>query len=206
MNLNPTSNGLTRRSIIGGGLATAGLLASTRPAAASDRKPVQHGNTTSRTRVVLLGTAGGPTYMPGAKSEGISSAVVVGDRYYIIDAGDGVLRQARNARLGTWQHPLNGPLDQLRAVFLTHLHSDHITDLSALLNAGLFNGLQKADLPVKLIGPGNRGVLPPLFGEGAAPPVVAPPKIPHPARGRCGTSSFRPWRLTSMTVPAITAS
>lgn len=39
---------------------------------------------------------------------------------------------------------------------------------------GLCNGLQQADLPVKLIGPGRRGALPPLHGSGEAPPVVSP--------------------------------
>ena len=164
----------TRRGILGSGFAAAGLLATAVPAEAATKQPTRYGKASSKTKLVLLGTAGGPTYMPGGESEGIASAVVVGDRYYLVDAGDGVLRQARRARLGTWEHPLNGPLDQLRAVFLTHLHSDHVTDLSVLFGSGLFNGLQKADLPVKLIGPGNRTTLPPLFGPAPAPPVVAP--------------------------------
>lgn len=126
------------------------------------------------TRLVLLGTAGGPPWWPGSDREGIASALVVGDRYYVIDAGDGVGRQLRKARLGDWQNDLGGPLDKLAGIFLTHLHSDHVVDLNNLLTEGLSNGLPRADLPIPLIGPGNRGALPPVFGSAPAPPVVAP--------------------------------
>jgi ribonuclease BN (tRNA processing enzyme) len=68
----------------------------------------------SRTRLVLLGTAGGPT--PKAKRAAPAQAIVVGDRIYLVDCGDGVARQLALAGL---------PIRQLRAVFLTHQHSDH---------------------------------------------------------------------------------
>ncbi|HEY0874510.1 MAG TPA: MBL fold metallo-hydrolase [Vicinamibacterales bacterium] len=67
-----------------------------------------------RTRLVLLGTAGGPT--PKARSSAPAQAIVVGDRIYLVDCGDGVARQLALARL---------PIRQLRAVFITHQHSDH---------------------------------------------------------------------------------
>lgn len=67
-----------------------------------------------RTRLVLLGTAGGPT--PKARSAAPAQAVVVGDRIYLVDCGDGVARQLALAKL---------PIRQLRAVFITHQHSDH---------------------------------------------------------------------------------
>ena len=66
-----------------------------------------------------------------------------------------------------------GPLDALNAVFLTHLHSDHVSDLSNLFLLGAHNGLQaNPKAPVKLYGPENRSELPPVFGEGPAPEVV----------------------------------
>ncbi|EMY35184.1 putative hydrolase [Arthrobacter crystallopoietes BAB-32] len=106
---------------------------------------------------------------------GIASAVVVGDRYYLVDAGEGVGPRLRQAGLGD---PLgvvqNGPLRDLRAIFLTHLHSDHVSDLNNILSSGLHNGLQKAPEKIQVWGPGNRGVLPELFGEGQEPPIVAP--------------------------------
>ncbi|GAA3687111.1 MBL fold metallo-hydrolase [Arthrobacter ginkgonis] len=165
--------GLSRRLLLGGaaasvGLASAAAAAQAAPAPAGLKKP------RSRTHVVLLGTAGGPAINPRSDREGIASALVVGDRYYLVDAGHGVTKQLSRAKLGGWDKPGSGPLDSLRAVFLTHLHSDHVTDLSDLFSPGLFSGLGAADLPIKLYGPGNRGQLPPVFGSGAAPEVVAP--------------------------------
>jgi ribonuclease BN (tRNA processing enzyme) len=125
-------------------------------------------------RAVLLGTAGGPPWWTHTNREGIASAVVVGDRYYLIDAGEGVGRRIREAKLGDFASDTNGPLDALAGVFLTHLHSDHVVDLNNLLTIGLYNGLQFADRPVRIWGPGNRGEIPPLFGAPPAPPVTAP--------------------------------
>jgi len=71
--------------------------------------------------LVLLGTAGGPT--PKALRAAPSQAIVVGDRVYVVDAGNGVGRQMRLASL---------PFDNLRHVFLTHHHSDHAADLVTL--------------------------------------------------------------------------
>ena len=59
-------------------------------------------------------------------------------------------------------------------MFLTHLHSDHVVDLNNVLSAGLYNGLARADRPVPIFGPGNRGAVPPLFGDRPAPQVTAP--------------------------------
>ena len=74
----------------------------------------------------------------------------------------------------TTRSDTGGPLDALRAVFLTHLHSDHVVDLNNVLSAGLYNGLARADRPVPIFGPGNRGAVPPVFGDRPAPPVTAP--------------------------------
>jgi ribonuclease BN (tRNA processing enzyme) len=126
----------------------------------------------ARTRLVLLGTAGGPNWWLDGTRRGISSAVVVGDRYYLVDAGAGAGPQIRQARLGNWQARLWGPLDGLRAIFLTHLHSDHVCDLNNILGNGLANGLGLGG-PVTVWGPGNRGQLPPAR-PGSSPTAVAP--------------------------------
>lgn len=168
-----------RRALLGGAgasVAALGVGATTAPAAAATGTRSARGY---RTQLVLLGTSGGPAYWPGTTRAGIASAVLVGDRYYLVDAGSGVLRQAREARLGTWSHDTDGPLDALAGVFLTHLHSDHVVDLNNVLTEGLFNGLHLVDGPVPIWGPGDRGALPPLFGPAAAPPVVAP-ELPTP--------------------------
>jgi ribonuclease BN (tRNA processing enzyme) len=72
-------------------------------------------------RLILLGTAGGPT--PKATRSGPSQIIVIGDRGYVIDCGDGVARQMMIA----------GVFRTLRHVFLTHHHSDHNADYGNLL-------------------------------------------------------------------------
>ncbi|MEO6877615.1 MAG: MBL fold metallo-hydrolase, partial [Gemmatimonadaceae bacterium] len=65
------------------------------------------------TTVVLLGT-GMPR--PDPDASGPSTAVVVGSRVFLFDAGPGVMRRIAAAHL-----PING----VTALFFTHLHSDH---------------------------------------------------------------------------------
>lgn len=84
-----------------------------------------------KTRLILLGTAGGPK----PKTTGASSAqvIVAGDSLYVVDCGDGVSRQLVLAGLS---------LDKLRHVFLTHHHSDHNADYGNLLLLGWGAGLR----------------------------------------------------------------
>ncbi len=79
---------------------------------------------------MLLGTAGGPT--PKAKAAAPAQAIVVGDRIYLVDCGDGVARQLALAKL---------PLRDLRAVFITHQHSDHNAGYGPLFLLGWPGGL-----------------------------------------------------------------
>lgn len=65
------------------------------------------------TEVILLGTG---TPYPDPASSGPATAVVIGGRVFLFDAGPGVMRRLRAANL-----PINGP----EALFITHLHSDH---------------------------------------------------------------------------------
>ena len=145
-------------------------------AASAPGRPVGRAplTTDATNRIVLLGTSGGPPWWNDSHREGVASAVVVGDKYYLVDAGDGVGKQIKKAKLGTWDKDMRGPLDALVAVFLTHLHSDHINDLSNILSLGAYNGLVAADRPVPVWGPGNRGILPPKTGTHPMPPITAP--------------------------------
>lgn len=71
------------------------------------------------TKLVLLGT-GTPNACPDAI--GPSSAVVVGDRAYLVDFGPGVVRQAAKA----YRNGIDGLRpDLLTVAFCTHLHTDH---------------------------------------------------------------------------------
>ncbi len=65
------------------------------------------------TEVVLLGT--GMPY-PDPSASGPATAIVIGKRVLLFDAGPGVMRRLKAANL-----PINGP----EALFITHLHSDH---------------------------------------------------------------------------------
>jgi ribonuclease BN (tRNA processing enzyme) len=87
----------------------------------------------SRTRLVLLGTAGGPT--PKVTRSAPSQAVVVGDRVYLVDCGEGTARQLALAKI---------PVHQLRAVFITHQHSDHNAGYGPLFLLGWTAGLSTA--------------------------------------------------------------
>jgi ribonuclease BN (tRNA processing enzyme) len=99
-------------------LAATGALVSCRLTAASLRTPSPQ---RPASRLILLGTAGGPT--PKKTRSGPSQIIVVGDRGYVIDCGDGVARQMMIA----------GVFRTLRHVFLTHHHSDHNADYGNLL-------------------------------------------------------------------------
>jgi ribonuclease Z len=66
---------------------------------------------------VLLGT-GFPR--PDNERAGPSTAIIIGEKVFLIDAGRGVMMRLAAANLA----PKN-----IRAVFLTHLHSDHIDGL-----------------------------------------------------------------------------
>ena len=65
------------------------------------------------TSVVLLGT-GMPR--PDPQASGPATAIVVGKRVFVVDAGPGVERQLAAAHL---------PIAGVDALFITHLHSDH---------------------------------------------------------------------------------
>ena len=112
--------------------------------------------------LVLLGTAAGPVPMMGRT--GISSALIVDGRIYIVDLGHGSFDQFEKAGLDI------GDLDN---IFITHLHSDHIADLYTMLwlRAGGYNSLTHA---VNVYGPGPAGGLPAPAMPGADPIIVNP--------------------------------
>jgi ribonuclease BN (tRNA processing enzyme) len=112
---------ITRRDIVAAAFAAAGLF------------PVlgASGDGAQPMRLVLLGTAGGPR--PRKTRSAPAQAIVIGDRAYVIDCGDGVARQLALANI---------PLDSLRGVFITHQHSDHTADYGNLLLLAWTAGLR----------------------------------------------------------------
>ena len=88
--------------------------------------------------MILLGTG---TPYPDPKAQGPATAIVVGDRYFLVDAGTGVMRQANAAQLSR-----KGPA----ALFITHLHSDHTLGYADLI---FTTWIMQRHLPTPVYGP-----------------------------------------------------
>jgi ribonuclease BN (tRNA processing enzyme) len=76
----------------------------------------------SSSRLVLLGTGGGPTPKPNRAAT--AQVITVGDAAYVVDCGNGVARQLVLAGI---------KLKALRSIFITHHHSDHNVDYGSLM-------------------------------------------------------------------------
>ncbi len=79
-------------------------------------------NPIGKSKLVLLGTAGGPTPKPNRAAP--ANAVIIGDKIYLVDCGNGVARQMVLAGL---------KLGDLDSLFITHHHSDHNADYGNVL-------------------------------------------------------------------------
>jgi ribonuclease BN (tRNA processing enzyme) len=91
-----------------------------------------------QTRIVLLGTG---TPFPDPHASGPATAVVVGKRVFLFDAGPGVMRQINAAGL-----PISGP----EAVFITHLHTDHTLGYPDVM---LTSWIMRRVSPIQVYGP-----------------------------------------------------
>jgi ribonuclease BN (tRNA processing enzyme) len=110
-----------------------------------------------RTRIVLLGTAGGPFPKKGRSAP--AAAVVVDEVAYVVDCGNGVARQFVLAGLD---------LSRIRHVFVTHHHSDHNADFGTLLLLAWTAGLKT---PVDTWGPPPLSRMTELFFDMSAPDI-----------------------------------
>jgi ribonuclease BN (tRNA processing enzyme) len=175
--------GASRRRLLQGGIGLASLagLGFVGATGSSAKAAVGSVRSTARTRAILVGTAGGPIWRQAAGRRGICTVVEVAGARYLVDAGHG-------ASSGLWGAGAMGPIDgkndltAYRAGFLTHLHSDHVTDLATFLVQGFIaGGLGTVNGPFTLFGPGNRGALPHVFPP--ARPAPAPFNPSHPTPG-----------------------
>jgi len=103
------------------------------------RPPDARARENSRTRLILLGTGGGPR--PRKLRSAPAQVIVANDVAYVIDCGDGVARQLVLAGVA---------LAGLRHVFITHHHSDHNADYGNLILLAWTAGLRT---PVDTWGP-----------------------------------------------------
>ena len=91
-------------------------------------------------RLTLLGSKGGPAIRPGGPNP-TSSLVEIGGRRIVVDCGLGVTRGLVDAGMH---------LRDLDLIVLTHLHSDHVLELGALIHTAWTAGLAT---PVDVHGP-----------------------------------------------------
>ena len=119
----------TRRNVMAGGAA---LLAAPLGAQTASRPP-------RRSRLILLGTKGGPT--PSPFRAPASNLLVVDGEPFVVDCPDGVA--GRLVRAGV-------DLATIANIFITHHHSDHVAGLGALLALAWGSGLRT---PVTIHGP-----------------------------------------------------
>ena len=133
--------------------------------------------TDADTKLVLLGTGGGGH--PKVSRCGFANAVVVGDAVYLVDCGEGVHQQLWRA--GLTVNPAFAPTwPAVRAVFVTHLHADHIVDL-----ANLFQ-MSWPPPTIDVFGPAPAGLPIPEFPPGASRPLAFAAEPTPGIRGTVG--------------------
>ena len=96
-------------------------------------------STADSTVIVLLGTHG--TFYTPPGGSGVGTAILVGTRLFVFDAGDGALHQLAVAGLR---------INHIEAAFLTSLRADHVLGVPALIMTPAYSGRES---PVRLYGP-----------------------------------------------------
>jgi ribonuclease Z len=107
--------------------------------------------------VTLLGT-GSPMVDP--KRAGPSTLVRAGEQLFLVDCGRGVLQRAAAVGVGA---------ANLTALLLTHLHSDHITDLNDVITTRWVTTFVRTPLPI--IGPPGTAAVVAATLEALAPDI-----------------------------------
>ncbi len=93
---------------------------------------------TPQTQIILLGTG---TPYPDPHASGPATAVTVGNRVFLFDAGAGLMLQVNAAGL-----PISGP----EVLFISHLHSDHTLGYPDLM---LTSWIMRRTTPFDVYGP-----------------------------------------------------
>lgn len=97
------------------------------------------------THLITLGTRGGP--IPAKDRAQSSNLLIVNGTYYLVDAGDGVLRRLTQA---------GANFRQVGKIFITHGHDDHTAGLGALMSVAW--DFQRHD-PIDVYGPPGTAAL-----------------------------------------------
>jgi ribonuclease BN (tRNA processing enzyme) len=112
--------------------------------------------------LVTLGVQAGPPPVPNRT--GISTTLKVGGDVYQIDCGLGSLNAFTNAGFR---------FDDLKSMFITHLHTDHMVDYFSFFLSGGYTA-SKGKAPVTVYGPGPAGGLPPSRVGNPNPETIDP--------------------------------
>lgn len=138
---------VSRRGLMAG-LASAPMLSmEMRPVAAEPPADASHAvqaalKNTKGTKLVILGSTGGPVPMlPGRTRHMTSHLMLSNGAAYVVDCGLGVTNQY--ARTGI-------PFGALKSIFITHHHPDHNVEYGPLLIIGWVQGMK---LDVRAFGP-----------------------------------------------------
>jgi ribonuclease BN (tRNA processing enzyme) len=178
----PESSRRSFLKVMGGALAMGGAAGvGLAPAGAAESSAAHRtGGRKARSRLVLLGTAGGPGILQGGRS-GISTAVAYQDRVYLFDLGLGALLQLRRSSLAG-EVGVASSLSRVRGIFFTHMHSDHLMDWPATYATGPINTRSGAATatPIEVFGPGDRQTLPRVFPPTRPAPALYNPEQPTP--------------------------
>jgi len=152
------------------------------PSCRSDRPSTATG--LPDTALITLGVQAGPPPVP--HRTGISSALKIAGDVYQIDCGLGSMNAFVNAGL---------KFDDLKSIFITHLHTDHTVDYGGFLFAGGYTA-SKGKTPVSVFGPGPAGGLPPSR-VGSPDPATIDPAHPTPGLAELTASLQRGFAYTN---------
>ena len=130
-------------AVVGGAVLSTSASASAEPARRAVPPPLPEN------ALVTLGVQAGPPPVPNRT--GISSTLKIGSDVYQIDCGLGSLNAFTNAGF---------KFDDLKSMFITHLHTDHMVDYWSFFLSGGYTA-SKGKAPVTVYGPGPAGGLPP---------------------------------------------
>src|SRR6266446_5529147 len=145
----------TRRGFLIGACAT--IAAAAIPIGSRAHAQVGNGASRSKTRLILLGTGGGPR--PRQSSMSTAQVIIANNVPYVVDCANGVPRQLVVAGVA---------LAKVRHVFITHHHSDHNADYGNLLLLAWASGLRTR---VDTWGPPPLEKITRLFFEMSAPDI-----------------------------------
>lgn len=118
-------------------IAVAALAASLSPTSAAHAQSGPN----DRTQILFLGTGGGPPLRIDRSEP--STLLIVSGRYYLIDCGIGTARRLVEAGVDS---------DEIRTIFFTHLHADHMGLADVMANDFLKHDPGAAD-PINIYGP-----------------------------------------------------